>query len=296
MSSGADTKRAFRWTRWRRASQLLFVLFFLVLPLTNRAGQVEVLGTLSSLQVGAIDLVDPSAACSTMLASRQVSSVMLGGMILPLLLALTLGPVFCSWICPYGLLSEMIDKLRLRGRRRARRWRQLSKLRWATLATFMLLSLGLGLPVAATLSAPRLITVLPLELFFLGRASAGTLTLLGVLLAIELLLPRRIWCRALCPVGSTLVLFRTPWTMRVSWREPTCQPELLGANCVQVCSWNLDSRSMIAEQGCTNCGACVEGCPSDRRSLHFVPGKAVDVSDGRTIPVLNGRHEGPAQE
>ena len=32
----------------------------------------------------------------------------------PLILALVLGPVFCSWVCPWGFLSEGIDAVRQR--------------------------------------------------------------------------------------------------------------------------------------------------------------------------------------
>ncbi len=289
MSFGARTWQI-RWTRWRRTSQIAFVLFFLLLPLSYRWGQESVLGTLASLKMGPIDLVDPATGLSTILASQSASRTLLLGMLLPFALALVLGPVFCSWVCPWGLLSELIDKLRGRGRRRSgRRQGRLSFLRWSVLAAVMLLSGLLSTPLVATLSAPRLISALPLELIFLGGVSGGSLLLLAAFLLFELVLPRRFWCRTLCPVGSTLVLLRIPWTLRVSWRQPTCQPELLGANCVQVCSWQLDPRHMTGYQGCTNCGACVEGCPSSKRSLHFVLGQLADRSDGRTLPVFNGR-------
>ena len=257
-----------RWTRWRRASQLLFVAFFVLLPVSARWwGQTVVLGTLASLHIGPLALVDPAAGLASILASRSVQLSLLGGMVLPALLALVLGPVFCSWVCPWGLISELLDKLP--GRRPRAGARPAGRRRWLWLGGLMLASALLGLPLAALISAPRLITQLPLELIYLGGASVGTVSWLVVLGVLEIVLPRRSWCRWLCPVGSVLVLIRLPWTLTVGWHANTCQPGLKGTNCVKVCSWRLDPRHLRAYDGCTNCGACIEGCPTTPGSLCF---------------------------
>lgn len=275
---GTSPERGIRWTRWRRGVQVVFIVFFALLPLTNKLlAQWTVIGTLASLRIGPLSLVDPAAGIAAILASRQFYPSMLAGMILPLLLALIAGPVFCSWVCPWGLLSEMVDKLLRRRHRHEGGW--VSRLRWAFLAGVFLIGLGMGMPLAATISAPRLITALPMEILFLGGASAGTLGLLGALLALEFLLPRRLWCRALCPVGSTLKLLRTPWTLTIAWNRLTCMPGLKGVNCVRICSWNLDPRHMKPLDGCTNCGACVEGCPTVPRTLGFRLGRQSVAGD-----------------
>jgi ferredoxin-type protein NapH len=250
-----------RWTRWRRISQLFSVAFFIALPITNRMGQVEVLGTLASLKLGPIELSDPAVGLSSILASGTVVTTMLTGLILPVLLALVLGPVFCAWVCPWGLFSELID--RVRRRTTTPDSKKPGRLRWITLAALLLLSLAFGLPVVTLVSVPRLITLLPLELIFLGGVSLGTLGLLVGILVLELVLPRRLWCRALCPVGSLLTLLRIPRTLTVAWDEPTCVPASCGVNCAATCPWLLDPRHMAAFDGCTNCGVCIEGCPDD---------------------------------
>ena len=279
--------RRIRWSRWRRFSQVGFALFFLGLPLTYLKGQITVMGTLASLKIGPISLVDPVSGLSAILASRSAGWTLVSGMILPVALAFVLGPVFCSWVCPWGLLSEMLDRVLRRRVARIPAW--LGPLRWSFLGGILLLGLATGMPLAATISAPRLVTVLPMEVIFLGGATAGTLGLLGVLLVLEVLLPRRLWCRALCPVGSMLVLLRLRRTLTIAWSEPTCHPELQGATCFRNCPWNIDPRHMKPWDGCTNCGTCVEGCPSGP-SLDFSFGRDASdpaaVIDGPKLPVL----------
>lgn len=277
-----------KWKRWRRASQLFIVLFFLALPVSNRLGQYEVLGNLASLQIGPIHMVDPATGISSILAARTVHTTLITGFIIPFLLAFALGPVFCSWVCPWGFLSEGID--RLLKRRVIKQWKWLGKLRWTTLALFFLLSFGIGVPLVATFSAPRLITQLPFEIIFLGALSNGTLTLLALLLLLEFVLPRRLWCRALCPVGSLLVLLRLPWTMTIRWRRSTC--EVGKVLCVRNCPWNLDPRRMGWYDGCTNCGGCIDACPGEpARSLSWTGGDRGDRGSFSTI-TPGARHPG----
>ena len=148
------------------------------------------------------------------------------------------------------------------------RW--VKPLRWMVLTGVIILSFGLGTPLAATVSAPRLITALPAEILFLGGVSSGTAILLGSLLAVELILPRRLWCRALCPVGSFLVLFRTPWTLGIDWKSQTCLGVGKRPPCLTCCPWNLDPRELEAYSGCTNCAQCIELCPGEPKgSLSF---------------------------
>lgn len=276
--------RTVRWTRWRRATQLLIVAFFVALPFSYGA-QAWIVGNLASLKLGPVDLVDPATGISSLLAARAVNLTLLTGMVLPLLLALVLGPVFCSWVCPWGLLSELLDKVLRRQPRPIRGW--VRPLRWSVLGLVLLGSLVLGMPVVSMISAPRLLSQLPLELVFLGGVSVATWAVLAGILALELVLPRRLWCRALCPVGSLLVLIRTPRTLTVGWKAAECKTGGCGVRCVQACSWNLDPRRMNPLDGCTNCGACVEGCPPEPvAALEFLRGIPTRARRSGTPPPL----------
>jgi polyferredoxin len=105
-------------------------------------------------------------------------------------------------------------------------------------------------------------------------------------------LPRRLWCRALCPVGALLVYLRTPWTLRVNWRSITCDPKIEQLKGRRICLWNLDPRFLESYSGCSNCGACVEACPGDLEpSLYFAFGRRSVEVDNTSLPVIGSTAE-----
>lgn len=253
-----------RWTPWRRLCQALVALPYLLLPWVNARGYRQVFGTLASLKLGPIDLTEPAAGLAALFASRGVQTVLLLGMAPMIALALVAGPVFCSWVCPWGLLSEGLDRLRHRVRPRQwgqRPWVRVRRLRWVTLAAVLLGGALLAVPLAAWISAPRLISVLPLEGVYLGILSPVTAGLLLALLVLEVVGPRRLWCRALCPVGALANFLRTPKTLAVAFAPARCLCPRVPL-CHLHCPWGIDPRHAGRFDGCSNCMVCVDGCPS----------------------------------
>ena len=262
-------RRKHRWTRWRRTVQFAIALFYVILPVVHLFDVRPVAGTLASLRIGSFDLTEPSSALAAALASRTFTTTLLIGVAPIVLLALIAGPVFCSWVCPWGLISEGIDEARsrvVRQRWAGETWKVSRWPRYALLATLAVLSGAASLPLVALLSAPRAITSLPLEVIYLRMISPLTaIVLLGVL-AIELFAPRRLWCRVLCPVGSTAALIRTARTLSVRWDEARCACPAT-APCHTICAWGVDPRKKMTYDACTNCLKCVDVCPHDALAL-----------------------------
>lgn len=271
-------KRPYRWTPLRRTVQALVAVLYFALPWLNRWGFRGLMGNLASLKVGPVDLAEPASALSVVLAAGKVTGQILLAALPVLALALVMGPVFCSWVCPWGFLSEGLDNLKIRTLHLHRTWtaegyRKLRPLRVVGLFVFLLASFLLASPLVALLAPPRLLTALPQELFYLGVRPWVTGSLLVLWLTAELLLPRRWVCRALCPVGTLWNFLRTPWTLAVRFEPSLCvDPKV--APCHLHCPWGIDPRSMGRFDGCTNCLRCVEGCPSHALEVGFRPSAA----------------------
>ena len=268
----AGRKRPVRFGPWRRGLQAAVALFYLAVPFANAAGWRSVSGTLASLKLGPVDVSEPAAALSAVAAAKSLPAVLLLGVLPALLLSLALGGVFCSWICPFGFLSEGIAAAiaRLsRSRKGARAAGAIpppdplgrrTRTRLGVLAALLAASFLVGAPLAALISPPRLVTALPMETKLLGAWPAVTGALLLGLLALEVLRPRWI-CTALCPAGTAASLVRLPRGLTIAWAEGRCSCPPV-ARCQAVCPWGIDPRSMRLPDGCTNCLACVDGCPT----------------------------------
>lgn len=126
---------------------------------------------------------------------------------LPLLLLLLLAIVmpyfgrpgyYCSWVCPYGSLQELVWRLPLpKVRVSARIFKWMSRVRMATL---MLLLLWLWAGMGA-----EILDYEPFSAFLLTSAQPVVLILAGVFVLAGMFVPR-LWCHCLCPTGALLHL------------------------------------------------------------------------------------------
>ena len=57
-------------------------------------------------------MTDPLAAAESVAASKRFPKTLFIDIMIPVIVALLLGRIFCSWICPMNLLLEWADKLR----------------------------------------------------------------------------------------------------------------------------------------------------------------------------------------
>ena len=95
-------------------------LIILINPFVNYYLHINFIqGWYQSLGIGKLWFVSPLEGLESLLVARQLYMPSLIGMAIPVLLALFLGRVFCSWICPVTFLLEWVDRLRRRIERAA---------------------------------------------------------------------------------------------------------------------------------------------------------------------------------
>ena len=258
---------------YRRAIQILSFLLLIAIPLLNLHGWNGLTGWYQSLGIFKLWITSPLESVEIILTSRHLYAALLVAMLLPIVLALVLGRVFCSWICPMGLLSEWADEIKRKLLRRRHAQSYESKYRlprrtlWFVLAGELLLSLIVGTSLFSIYSPPGIVGRELARVLFLGTLG-GEVIFIAAILVFEFLLVRRGFCRYLCPLGALLSWIGQRRSLRVELDTNRC---VRGCKlCAQgkLCSWGLFPREGEAESiYCTNCGDCVDLCPFD--ALHF---------------------------
>jgi len=260
--------RVWRYIILRRTTQIgVLLLFFATAHWGwSLAGQPLLVGNLSSSTLlGLIPMADPFAVAQ-MLLTRHVleSQVLIGAGLVLLLYGLLGGRVWCAWVCPINMVTDLAGWLRTR--LGIRDMFHLNRnIRYVVLALALLLSALAGVAAFEWVSP---ISMLHRELIF--GMGLGWTAVLGVFL-FDLLVLRHGWCGHVCPLGAFYALVGKVAPLRVRFDAPTCTH---CGECAKVCPepqvLNLRQAAesgMIASGECSNCGRCLPVCPED--TLHF---------------------------
>ena len=99
--------------RLRRVVQVGVVGGLVAIPVMGLLEVGGPTGTLCSVGWGPVSMSCPAGVTQTLLAARSVDWGLLLSALPLVVLALFLGRVFCSWVCPVGLLSEYLAKIHM---------------------------------------------------------------------------------------------------------------------------------------------------------------------------------------
>ncbi len=97
---------------FRRVFQIITFSAIFVIPYLNIKEINFIKGTFYSIDVGDVAMADPLAIFQAFLSSESINIYMIVSIVIPLLLMIILGRVWCSWFCPYYFMVEMLEKLR----------------------------------------------------------------------------------------------------------------------------------------------------------------------------------------
>lgn len=183
---------------------------------------------------------------------------------------------FCGWICPFGLLSEVLWRLR-RGLARPfapPAWLDcsLSAVKYLLLGFFVLAILRMDAGALREFLDGSYNIVADAKMYFffahIGPLAAG---IIAALLPLSFAVPY-FWCRYLCPYGALLVPLSLAGPLRVRRDPAACSG--CGA-CSRACPQGIkvDRLAAVSSENCVSCGRCAGACPAPGALGFRLPGK-----------------------
>lgn len=262
----------------RRTVQVLIALVMALVPSLNALGWNSLSGNFLAFNAFGLPLADPLAVLQTVVSSFDMAAKAAVGGSLALAIAFCLGPVFCSWVCPYGFVSELVQSVRsclwIRERTAMRRNGFPGRATFAGATLVLVGTLGWP-PVLNQLSMPGWYSRI-FQMWTLQAILTPALGFMAAALLLELALGRRLWCRYVCPQSLLLALARrfSPVALRVGFTPGRCTCSRGEEACAKACSLGLEPRRKkgLALE-CSNCGDCIEACRKRGKALHFAMGR-----------------------
>nr|WP_246566558.1 4Fe-4S binding protein [Tissierella simiarum] len=190
-----------------------------------------------------------------------------------------MGRLVCGWLCPFGLIQELIHKIpskkiRISGKN------PLKYLKYIILISFVILmpmlivnKLGMGDPYfckyicpAGTLEAGiPLVLMNPSLKQAIGIIFSWKVFLLLVTIVGSILIARP-FCRFICPLGAIYGLFNPVSFYRLEVSNEKC---IRCNKCTKTCPVSVETYKTPNSPECIRCGECIKACPTKAISSKF---------------------------
>jgi len=258
---------AHKWLLLRRFSQLSILFLFLLGPVF---GIWLVKGNMSSsLTLDTLSLTDPFVFIQSLLSGHMIeTTAIIGALIVLGFYTLVGGRVYCSWICPINIVTDIADwfyrKLNIKSPVHFSK-----NNRYALLAAILLVTAISGIMVWELVNP---VTMLQRELVF---TMGFSWVIVLAIFIVDTFISRRAWCGRFCPMGAFYSLLGKFSFIRVNALNRKACNDCM--DCYVVCpepqvikpvlkkSDNLNP--VILAGNCTNCGRCIDVCSEDVFSL-----------------------------
>lgn len=249
----------------RRVTQISIMLLYII---ANIFGIKILIGNLSSsLLFGLIPLSDPFAVLQMLFAGAVLSiDIIVGALIITTFYFIVGGRVFCSWVCPVNMITDLSNYTRRKlGFDKIQKKQPASRnIRYWAIALTMIISYLLGVGAFEFISP-------------IGMVQRGIIFGLGfglativVIFLFDLFVLKNGWCGHICPLGGFYSIVGKFGLVRVEHNADKCT---LCMKCKTICPENQvlfmvgkESKQVLSGE-CTNCARCIEVCDDD--ALNF---------------------------
>lgn len=202
-----------------------------------------------------------------------------------------MGRFVCGWLCPFGLVQDLLHKIPV--------FRKIKRLPFHHLLKYgkyavLILFVGVGsvflfggfakVPAFCKYICPSGTFFGALPLLAVNeslRSQIGGLFFWKASLMIFILFLSvkcyRPFCQYLCPLGAVYGLFNRFSLVQIHWEKDIC---ISCGACERACPVALSKMEISCSSECIRCGRCVEACPV--KCLHFSAGSHSSDKSGKS--------------
>ncbi len=192
-----------------------------------------------------------------------ISAVSIG---ILLLLTILFGRIYCTTLCPFGILQELIAFFRGKGKEKTRKNLPVK---------YFITAIAFGIMIGGSAIIIRYIE--PYTYF----GSAVTLSVIGIIAVITIIMlsifKNRYFCTNICPVGCLLGLLSKISLFKIYIKEDDC---LSCGMCERNCpSGSIEvNKAKVDNETCVKCFKCLNLCPKNAVTYGIKPKEEVKFS------------------
>lgn len=265
------TIRFYRWISVISLQLLFFLSFFI---------DIQVLeGTLNASRFLGFHVIDVFTTIEVFVATYQAPiNLLIGTATIGIFYLLVGGRTYCSWVCPYGLLSDISEDLHLKLVRKGiiKKRKFDHRIRYIFLVLFLLLSFLSGYIVFESINVIGILSRAVVYGMSLGLIWVALVFLMDVFYS------KRAWCTYICPVGTTYSFLGWASATKIQWNDNCDHCMACHGVCPEVHVLDLTrakhdkvrkekgiKKEYVLSGDCTMCGRCIDVCHQEALGYDF---------------------------
>ena len=266
------TWRFYRWFSIIVLNVIFFLSFFIDFQFLE--------GTLTGSRLLGFHLIDPFASLEILVAQHHIhTNIIIGIATIIVFYFFVGGKAFCAWACPYGLLSEIGERVHqiLINKKIIKERAFNPKIRYYFWIIFLAAAAIDGYLVFEVINPVGILSR------FIVYGWSLAIVWVIVILSVEIFYSRRAWCKYVCPIGTTYSLIGWISPMKVQWDMQKCDH---CAACLIACPEDhvLEfikpkndkkrkekgiTKEFVKDGDCIMCGRCFDVCHTDAYNFEF---------------------------